>query len=207
MSRNSLLKQLGVFVEPSCFPVDVCRDLVRRMLVAPGEPASVYGSDNESAVKPQTRTTLSVEVPPEIDRVVCDRLEGLRPNLARHFKVALERCEAPNYLVYGPGAFFRPHMDTRPPSDTLSEHAGRLVSAVIFLSTPDAAAGGDYAGNGDYAGGELRLFNLIDEPAWRGIGFAGDPAPGLLLAFRSDTVHEVTPVTRGFRCTVATWFR
>lgn len=201
-SRNNVLKTLGLFVEPECVPPAVCRDIVERMLVAPGESASVYVADNESAVKPRARKTLSVDVPPALDLIVRDRLEARRGDLARHFGVTLERCEEPQYLVYGPGGFFRPHVDTRPPSDTHHlEDAGRLVSAVIFLSTPDSTE------PADYDGGELRLFNLIDEPAWRGIGFACDAAPGLLLAFRSDTIHEVTPVTRGFRCAVATWFR
>jgi SM-20-related protein len=30
--------------------------------------------------------------------------------------------------------------------------------------------------------------------------------PGLLVAFRSDTVHEVLPVTHGERFTVVSWF-
>lgn len=202
MFRNKMLEKLGIFVEPDGLPATVCRELVEWMLIAPGESASVYVSDNESAVKPQARKTLSVDVPPGLDRIVRDRLEAGRADLERHFGMRLERCEAPQYLVYGPGGFFRPHVDARPPSDTHHlEDAGRLVSAVIFLSTPDSA---DRA---DYGGGELRLFDLIDEPAWRGIGFACDSAPGLLLAFRSDTTHEVTPVTRGFRCSVATWYR
>lgn len=202
MSRNNVLKTLGLFVEPECLPRAICRELVDRMLTAPGEPASVYTSDNEPAVEPHARKTRSVDLPPALDLVVRNCLDAKRADLARHFGVTLERCEAPQYLVYEPGGFFRPHMDTRPPSDT--KHlggAGRLVSAVIFLSTPDATE------RADYDGGELRLFNLVDEPAWRGIGFACDADPGLLLAFRSDTIHEVTPVTRGCRCVVATWFR
>jgi SM-20-related protein len=172
------------------------------MLSAPPEPASVYVGGGESAVKPETRKSLAVDVPAEIDRLVRDRLDARRKDLARHFQLTLERCDAPQYLVYEPGGFFRPHKDTRPSADTQPlEDAGRLVSAVIFLSTPDAAKAADYAG------GELRLFDLVDDPKWRGIGLAGDAAPGLLLAFRSDTIHEVTEVTRGVRCAIAAWFR
>ena len=31
--------------------------------------------------------------------------------------------------------------------------------------------------------------------------------PGSLVTFRSETTHEVTPVTHGVRYTFATWFR
>ena len=31
--------------------------------------------------------------------------------------------------------------------------------------------------------------------------------PGTLVTFRSETTHEVTPVTHGVRYTIATWFR
>ena len=202
MSRNNILKTLGLFVRPECLSAAVCRDLVERMVGAPGESASVYIGHNEPAVKPLSRKTLLVDVPPALDGIVRDRLDAWRGAIAGHFGVALTGYETPQYLVYGPGGFFRPHVDTRPPEDLRhDEDGGRLVSAVIFLSTPDSTE------RADYEGGELRLFNLVDEPAWRGLGFACDAAPGLLLAFRSDTVHEVTPVTRGFRCAVATWFR
>jgi predicted 2-oxoglutarate/Fe(II)-dependent dioxygenase YbiX len=31
--------------------------------------------------------------------------------------------------------------------------------------------------------------------------------PGTLVAFRSETTHEVTPVTHGERYTIASWYR
>ena len=61
--------------------------------------------------------------------------------------------------------------------------------------------------NDDYTGGALTLYGLVDDPKWRDYGFAVAPAPGLLVAFPSDMLHEVTPVIAGERCTVANWFR
>lgn len=202
MSRNNLLKTLGLYVDPGCLSTEECRTIRELMRSAPREPASVYVEHGGSAVKPETRNSLSVDVPPAIDQLVRDRLEARRTALARHFHLDLNLCETPQYLVYETGGLFRPHVDA-PPSSTAAdrEDAGRLVSAVIFLSTPDAVE------QGDYGGGELRLFNLVDDPKWLGIGLAGDAAPGLLLAFRSDTIHEVTEVTRGVRCAIAAWFR
>jgi SM-20-related protein len=202
MSRNKLLQTLGLYVEPGCLTAPECRAVLDKLLSAPREAASVYVTDRTSAVKPETRSASCVDVPEALDRLVRDRLEARRADLGRHFGVPLSRCETPQYLVYETGGFFRPHVDAPPrstPGDR--EDAGRRVSVVIFLSTPDAAE------RGDYGGGELRLFNLVDDPQWRGIGLAGEPKPGLLLAFRSDTIHEVTEVTRGVRCAIAAWFR
>lgn len=195
MTRNKLLQSLGLFVLPGCLPGPVCDTLVASMRIAPSRPASVYDHDATSAVKPGTRKSLSVDVPAELDRLVRGQLDARRLDLARHFDVTLESYETPQYLLYEPGGFFRPHADARRDVDS----HGRLVSVVIFLSTPGA--------HHDYEGGELRLFNLIEEPRWQGIGLGSDAERGLLIAFRSDTVHEVTPVTRGLRCAIATWFR
>lgn len=202
MSRNNILKTLGLYVEPGWLTVAECRAVAEALLIGGRESASVHVGDRASAIKPETRTAWSVDIPDVMDRLIRDRLEARRGDLAQHFAVRLNLCETPQYLVYEIGGFFRPHVDAPPPADANDrEDAGRRVSVVIFLGTPDAAQ------PGDYAGGELRLFNLVDDPKWRGIGLASDAAPGLLLAFRSDTIHEVTPVTRGVRCAIAAWFR
>jgi SM-20-related protein len=31
--------------------------------------------------------------------------------------------------------------------------------------------------------------------------------PGILVAFRSETTHEVTPVTHGERLSIVSWYR
>ena len=33
------------------------------------------------------------------------------------------------------------------------------------------------------------------------------PAPRTLVAFRAETTHEVTPVTRGERSAIVSWYR
>ncbi len=46
----------------------------------------------------------------------------------------------------------------------------------------------------------------MEGPQWDKCGFALEAEPGLLIAFRSDTSHEVRPVTFGERFTIVTWF-
>ena len=85
MSRNNILKTLGLFVVPRCLENHLCHKVVRAMLVAPGAPASVYVSDNDSAVKPEARKTVSVDLPADLDLIVRERIEARRADLARHF--------------------------------------------------------------------------------------------------------------------------
>ncbi len=59
---------------------------------------------------------------------------------------------------------------------------------------------------GAYTGGQLILYGLIDDPHWKDVGFPVEPETGLLVAFRSRVVHEVTAVTAGCRLSVVNWF-
>ena len=96
--------------------------------------------------------------------------------------------------MYRPGDFYRPHRDRAARAGDFVEGArSRRVSVVLFL-------------NDGYSGGALTLYGLVDDPKWRAYGFPIAPAPGLLIAFASDLVHEVTPVTAGERCTAVSWF-
>ena len=65
----------------------------------------------------------------------------------------------------------------------------RLISTVIFLSRQAESPGPDV-----YCGGSL-LFTRFD--------FHMPAEPGMLVAFRSETTHEVTPVTHGERFSIA----
>ncbi len=84
--------------------------------------------------------------------------------------------------------------------------------AQVFNGAPDAVvviflnAMSTEPGPSDYSGGALTFYGLLEDPAWRDFGFALDPMPGLLVAFPSHIVHEVTPVTAGDRYTIVDWF-
>jgi predicted 2-oxoglutarate/Fe(II)-dependent dioxygenase YbiX len=155
------------------------------------QPAEVYGS-SEAAVNLSVRSVGEVTLLENGE--IRQRIAALMPELAAHFHEPLDTCEDPTFLVYRPGGFYRPHRDRATRTDESAGAArARRVSIVIFL-------------NGDYTGGALTLYGLVDDPGWRDFGFAVPPAPGLLVAFRSDLLHEVTPVTAGERFTVVTWF-
>ncbi len=197
MSRNKLLSLLGLFVRSQFLTLEECSRLRHAMLSAPARPAEVYDKGSNSAVDEVVRRALTVDLPVRTCEAVERALDDVRGELARHFSVALAEREPPHYLVYGPGAFFTPHRDRqRPPH----ESSNRQVSVVVFLSAPRSLAADGYTG------GDLNFYGLIDDPRWEGVGLGCDVEPGLLLAFRADTLHEVTPVTAGQRCTIVTWF-
>ena len=59
---------------------------------------------------------------------------------------------------------------------------------------------------GTIAGGSLTFYGLMKAPGMEKAGMPLAPEAGLLVAFRSDIMHEVNPVTRGERYTLVSWF-
>jgi predicted 2-oxoglutarate/Fe(II)-dependent dioxygenase YbiX len=127
------------------------------------------------------------------------RLRQIQPQLEAHFGLPLSGFEEPNFLRYGPGAFYKPHQDANP--DSPPQTIRRQVSVVIFLNGP-----GNDSSSDCFAGGALTFYGLMQGAQWESCGLPLEPEPGLLVAFRSDTMHEVQPVTSGERYTVVTWF-
>lgn len=190
-STNKLLKRLGLFIQYPCLDGATCADLARQMTNAPGQAAEIYTSAQTTGVDSRARRALSVVLPEAATVVVENALTSLRADLERHFAVTLAGHESPHYLVYGTDAFFVAHRD-RPLASNL-ETSTRKISVVLFL-------------NADFTGGTLNMYGLIDGPEWERAGFACEAAAGLLVAFPSSTLHEVTRVTSGQRCTIVTWF-
>ena len=164
---------------------DECRRIAGALTGSGGADAPVYGASSGGAVDHRVRRVRKLDAPAEIARSIGSALESVQPQLAEHFGVALTHFEPPQFLRYQTGDFFVAHQDGNTPlihDDTMN----RRVSAIVFLS--DA---------GDYGGGALRFQNGGDAPS----------VQGSLLAFPSELTHEVTPVERGERFTVVTWYR
>jgi hypothetical protein len=77
----------------------------------------------------------------------------------------------------------------------------RRVSAVIFLNSES-----EEPAEGTCGEGRLTFHGLLDGSKWEQCPFPLKPEPGLLVAFPSEKIHEVTPVSHGLRSTVVTWF-
>jgi SM-20-related protein len=173
---------------------DACAALRGELGASGGAAAALLGG----AVQPLVRKATRLAVP----TATCESLKALlqecMPRLERHFGVALERCEEPQFLRYEAGDFFVAHQDGNTPL-IRDESRFRKVSAIVFLSRQTEAPA-----PGSYGGGSLVLHGPYSGPDIR-VPVA--PAPGTLVAFRAETTHEVTPVTHGERLTIVTWFR
>ncbi|MCG6873317.1 MAG: 2OG-Fe(II) oxygenase [Gammaproteobacteria bacterium] len=190
------LQGLGLFVRPEFLDEKSCTEMETCFLGAAVDPAGVTSDQahGDFYVDRSFRSTDRIRLPEPFDGQIRAHLADLLAPLSDHFGVALQRFDEPQYLVYGPGDFFKAHRDNT--SKTLRH---RKVSVVIYLS---GVAGEDPA---PFSGGELVLYGLLDRPGWELRGMHVPPRRGALVAFPSDTRHQVLPVTAGRRCTIVSW--
>lgn len=160
--------------------------------------ATIANRSGETIVDDRIRRTRIVSINGDMQQLIRDRLQALRPHLERYFDVSLAELQEPNFLLYRRGDFFRPHQDTSALGTYSVELQRRQISAVLFLNGQATLPA-----PGRYCGGELKVYSPgnITAPYTQIRG-----APGLLVAFPSDTFHEVRPVVHGERCTVAAWY-
>ncbi len=173
-------------------------DLVAELDRSAGRPSTVLSADAEGALDTMARKSTRIAVAPEMRERVKARLMERKAALEQHFGIALTGCEDPQFLRYETGDFFVPHQDGNTPM-VWDDSRFRRISAVVFL-TPQS----DDEAEGTYGGGALVFHGRWDRPDVR---IAAGARPGSMVAFRSETTHEVTPVTHGVRYTIATWFR
>jgi SM-20-related protein len=196
----STLPPLGetIFVKRNFVDETTCAAWGAAVGAGAQSPATVANTRGNSVVDPRTRRTRCASVDREIYGVVQDRFKELMPELQQYFRVALSRIQDPQFLRYCRGDFFRPHRD-----DSIVEAHGhdlrsRRVSAVLFLNRQTRLSE-----PGSYCGGSLLLYMpKSGQPPY--IEVRGHT--GLLIAFKSDVLHEVRPVTEGERYTVVTWY-
>lgn len=183
-----------LFVDTRFFEPALCDSIVAEMRAAAGSAATVYGSTASGTIDETVRRTFRVQPSTETVALVIRKLLASKDEIQKHFSVALKECEEPQFLRYRQGDFFVAHQDGNTGLLRLDTEQ-RLISTVIFLSreceTPEPDT---------YCGGSLVFSNLRDR-------FRVSAEPGTLIAFRSETTHEVTPVTHGERYSIASWYR
>jgi SM-20-related protein len=137
----------------------------------------------------------------ETVELVLNRLLARMDAVGAHFGVKLSECEDPQFLRYEKGHFFVAHQDGNTGLLRLNTEQ-RLVSVVIFLSLESESP---EEGPNVHCGGSLVFTNL--QAAAENAKFRVLADPGTLIAFRSETTHEVTPVTHGERHSIVSWYR
>ena len=183
-----------LFVVPQFFQPRLCETILAELKSLDGSAATVYGRTTSGSVDENARKTLRVTPSDETIALVTRQLWERKEAVERHFAVSLNECEDPQFLRYREGDFFVAHQDGNTGLLRLDTER-RLISTVIFLSresdTPEPNA---------YCGGSLVFSDLRNS-------FHIRAEPGTLVAFRSETTHEVTPVTHGERYSIASWYR
>lgn len=209
MPPAGFFARLGLFVRPDFMSPGLCAQLMVEARVAPSTAGGIFGDGSGRSVDQRVRRAAIARLPAGSSAVMEERLHEVQRDLERHFGVSLDTLWTPQLLVYRAGDFYRAHRD-RPATVTGSTLDRRRVSVVIFLNAP-AVEGGvaetdtPTAWDG-YQGGALTFFGLLKDPRTQERGLPLVAESGLLVAFGSDVMHEVTPVTRGERYTVVTWF-
>jgi PKHD-type hydroxylase len=172
-----------------------CRAVQVAMDAGVSEQAEVLGDGIELAE--EARRASQIEVPEAILDVIEACLDAQRDAIGAFFGRPIRSREGVSLLRYEPGGFYRPHID-RADVPSWPEAADRDVTVVLFLGTSQ-----DREADGEFEGGLLRIF-----PDSRGaVPVEIAATRGTLVAFPSDMVHEVTPVTSGRRDTIVDWFR
>jgi SM-20-related protein len=164
-------------------------EILAQLRASTAHAATVY-SGGGAAVQARVRSVQRVDLAPELRDAVMQRLIERKPEIERHFDILLGECEEPQFLRYESGDFFVAHQDGNV-SLLADDSRHRRISVVLFLN--DGYEGGALTLHGPYPDFNVR-HPVIGEP-------------GTLVAFRSETTHEVTPVTDGERYTIVSWYR
>jgi SM-20-related protein len=137
----------------------------------------------------------------ETTALMSDRLTGIMGELEDYFKIPLSHPQKPCFLYYREDGFFKRHIDKGINPQNPQEVKDRKVSAIVFLNVES-----DTSENDCYTGGSFIIYGILSDPCLESHGFKYPGTTGTLIAFRSEILHEVTPVTSGVRYTVADWF-
>ncbi|WP_089724802.1 2OG-Fe(II) oxygenase [Candidatus Thiosymbion oneisti] len=199
LDQLTLLERLGVFIIRDFIDIQLCRQmLAEARQVKRFHPGLV---SEERKLDEDTRKVLVTRLSKPVVQTVGGKLGAIKPQLEAKFKVELVDHQGPDFLFYREGGFYGPHRD-RAGGDSQR----RRVTVVIFVNGERQAGKSDATKIDAYEGGNLVFYSLLEGERAARIGLSLNGQPGLLVAFDSAVLHEVKPVTRGDRVTIATWF-
>lgn len=201
MPDAAFFSKLGLFLVEDFFDAETSARLCAEMSVGVRTSAAVVdGYSTVERHKANVRQTKNVTPTEETSDLVRESLRALRPRLEKYFDLRLRDCEKPQFLIYEKGDFFRPHHDADQHPSKPEYVRKRAISVVVNLNGEDKRA------PACYSGGSLIFYGLVQKPHWDRFGFPLVGKRGLLIAFPSTVLHEVTIVNEGSRFTVVTWF-
>jgi SM-20-related protein len=200
MPGADFFARLGLFVRPNFLDAETCARLRAAATEARKVPATVATEDALYEADVRTRRTGIADVSDETMELVAGPMDAIVPEIAHHYSVEAEGRQRLQFLVYREGDFFGAHIDRTDSREGAKFSLRRLVSVVIFLN--DEA---EEPAPMKYGGGALTFYGLLGGGKGEKLGLPVVGEEGLLVAFKSDVRHAVTPVTHGERFTVVTW--
>jgi len=201
MPPVSFFNSFGLLGVEGFLTQDECRMLREEIARASISAATVREEGSEYGVDEGKRKTRWAEVSSDASSLVIDRLTERQPEVSEAFGVEVSGVQRPQFLIYREGDFFRRHRDSNQDAKAAAFARERRVSAIVFLNGESSEPGPD-----TYVGGALTLYGLMDDGRGGTIGLPVTGDTGALIAFPSDMVHEVTPVSHGERYTAVSWF-
>jgi SM-20-related protein len=191
--------RFDLYLLRSFFDAQTCREIIAEMRRSPVSPATVYGRGESGSVDGRMRKVARLVPSREIVELVTRRLLECRDGVGEHFGMSLSSCEEPQFLRYLVGDFFVAHQDGNTGMLLSDREQSRKISVVVFLNdqsdAPEAEA---------YCGGSLVFSDWRGSQGRREFRLSGEA--GTLVAFRSETTHEVIPVTHGERHSIVSWY-
>jgi SM-20-related protein len=188
----------NLYVDRHFLDAGECRSIIAELRKSEASRATVYGKGDSAAVDERVRKVTRL-VPTQVTlEKITQRLLSIRTAISEHFATEVTQVEEPQFLRYAVGDYFVAHQDGNTGMLRLDRERLRRVSVSIFLN--DELEKLDV---GSYSGGTLVFSDW--RSGYKELRFSG--AAGTLVAFRSETTHEVTRVTRGDRYSIVSWFQ
>ena len=189
----------NLYLDSEFLDARTCDEIIKELAHVPHNPATVYGSSATGAVDEAVRKTIRLVPSAQTVDYITAKLVKAREAIASHFGIDLEQYEEPQFLRYEVGDFFVAHQDGNTGLMLTEREQFRKVSVIIFLNRQSEVDAPHC-----YAGGSLVFTEWRPRRDCGQYLLAADP--GTLVAFPSETTHEVTPVTSGQRYSIVSWY-
>jgi SM-20-related protein len=199
MTKNDFDGGFDIYSVRNFFDARMCRMLLDELRECPTVSAKIYGQNTSVSVNENIRKSDLLLPSRATVEIITEQLSVYREKIGEHFGLQLNNCEEPQFLRYRVGDFFVAHQDGNTGMLRSEREQRRKISIVFFVNDQN----GNPANDG-YGGGSL-VFSDWHPSRNRGeLAVLGEA--GKLIAFRSETTHEVIPVTHGERYSIVSWF-
>ncbi|MEZ5345199.1 MAG: 2OG-Fe(II) oxygenase [Pyrinomonadaceae bacterium] len=203
MSETSYLEKLGLFAIEDFLDREFCTRLTNFIENAEQleTPLAEYRNgeklDESANVRPKAVVDMPREFPDEIRR----KLEELAPQIENYFGVKTNSVLNPYAIIYDEGRFTAKHVDAVHSEGVSRSTSDKKITTILFLNDESTETG-----DGGYVGGKLTFYGLIGNEAFEKFGYPVGGKTGLLLAFPTHFLHEVTPVVSGIRYVISSGY-